>query len=357
MKKTKRRNAYRQRINAKNEPKISTSSSDSAIIHAYNFYNDHYTSDDAKSFILEYLRKIKKPKEYIKKISQAPSWECRTLGWHSRMLMNGGTLPKKLIIDFNKRLGNLEQKIIIEKEEVAVVKAPVQSNGAGNYIARLEEDIDSFLRTEEVPELAWLKQSNLNARNSKIVFDFYSPLYSELVDALGGKEKDLKEAYSGWKKPALKKYIALIKEIMTICENTRVVSVKNRKPRKKKVKTADELTKKVKYQKDDKELGFESVPVGKIIGSQQLWAFNTKTRTLTVLNALGEAGLSVKGTTVLGFDPKTSKSKKVRKPKETLQKLTSGGKVALRNLMEELSTKETEPNGRINSCMLLVRIL
>ena len=58
----------------------------------------------------------------------------------------------------------------------------------------------------------------------------------------------------------------------------------------------------------------------------------------------------------LDFDEATSKSKTLRKPTETLQKVLSGGKVILRNLMTEIKTKESVAVGRTNSDTILLRI-
>jgi hypothetical protein len=74
-------------------------------------------------------------------------------------------------------------------------------------------------------------------------------------------------------------------------------------------------------------------------------------------DALGPAGLSVKGTTLQGYDEETSVSKTIRKPDEVLPRLLKGGKLVLRKLMSEINSKESVPNGRINGDTILLRVI
>ena len=83
-----------------------------------------------------------------------------------------------------------------------------------------------------------------------------------------------------------------------------------------------------------------------IIGSSEVWFYNTKYRRVGVYRA--ENGtVSVKGTTIIGFDIKESKAFTLRKPEEFFKGL-SMGKRALSNALKTLKTKPTQPNGRIN---------
>ena len=72
---------------------------------------------------------------------------------------------------------------------------------------------------------------------------------------------------------------------------------------------------------------------------------------------MGPAGLSVKGSTLTGFDEKTSIVKTLRKPTEQLNKLKDGGKVTLRKFMDDIKCKAKTATGRINKETVLVRIV
>jgi hypothetical protein len=66
------------------------------------------------------------------------------------------------------------------------------------------------------------------------------------------------------------------------------------------------------------------------------------TRSLTVFNAIGPTGLSVKGTTIIGFDEKTLVTKKVRKPEVLLPKLLSATAAGIKKVMDEVTCKPKE---------------
>ena len=73
--------------------------------------------------------------------------------------------------------------------------------------------------------------------------------------------------------------------------------------------------------------------------------------------AEGHAGLSVKGSTLRGFDTSLSKCKKVRKPEEVLTKMLSGGKLAIKKQYDSINSKEKDLTGRINNETILLKIV
>ena len=85
--------------------------------------------------------------------------------------------------------------------------------------------------------------------------------------------------------------------------------------------------------------------------------FNTKYRTLQRYDALGPAGLSIKGTTLKGYDKDLSVGKKLRKPEQVLPRVLDGGKLILRKVIDEINSKESNPNGRINGDTILLRVI
>jgi hypothetical protein len=68
-------------------------------------------------------------------------------------------------------------------------------------------------------------------------------------------------------------------------------------------------------------------------------------------------GLSVRGSTITGFDETTSITKKLRKPEAVLKPLLEGGKIYLRKVMENINCKEQKATGRINPDTLLIRVI
>jgi hypothetical protein len=168
---------------------------------------------------------------------------------------------------------------------------------------------------------------------------------------------ELREAYSRYSKPKLKAYVEFIKSIVSSAETRAIVVKAIRKPRKKKEKSASVVVGKLKFKEKDDTYNVVSIDPKQIIGANQLWVFNTKYRTLAVYNAMGPAGLGVKGSTLIGWDEKTSTVKTLRKPTEQLNRLKEGGKIVLRKFMDEIKCKPKVATGHINTECVILRII
>jgi hypothetical protein len=167
----------------------------------------------------------------------------------------------------------------------------------------------------------------------------------------------VREGYSNFTKPQLKKMVAYCDTIITDAMKIAGEAKINRKPRKRKAKTPDQLVSKVQYCEKFDDLKLVSIKPKDIIGAMQLWVFNTKTRKLGVYHADDAGGFSVKGTCVTNYTESKSISKTVRKPSEMLPEVLKAGKIALRNILSGIATKETLLNGRINKDIVLLRVL
>ena len=344
------------------EPVLVEGCSESDLARALNWYNYVCSTDQAKEFVLVYLRSIKYDRNEMKKVgkSKLPN----SVGWMCRILSQGGHLPD----DYEDRMWtkiNAAIKAFEPDPEEVVVDKPVISiqervrDKTAELIGDIENQIDIFIKTGKLSfdVAAWMRQKDIKPAISQKIVDYYKPLYAELFDAMQGKDIELKEAYSHWKKAQLKTYVEIIKNIIVAAEGRVVIVRASRKPRKKKEKPASVIISKLKYKEEDKEYNVKSVKATDIVGCQQLWVFNSKYHTLAVYNAMGNTGLSVKGTTLTGFDEKTSIVKKLRKPKDQLVALDKAGKVNLRKFMDNIKCKPKEATGRINTDVVLVKVI
>jgi hypothetical protein len=344
--------------------------SQSEIIQAWNWYNYFHDSDKAKEYVLAYLKQQKATKEAIKNVSRIPSHNLNSIGWTCRILTNGGKLPKDLVEKTFSRLGTFAKQASAEPEvEEANTELPTNTVNVSvqdrvkartsDLISDLENEIDKFLNDGETSfKVAdWLRQNDVKPTIAQHIAEYYKPLYSELFDAHQGKDEELTEAYRHWKKPKMKAYVDLIKSIVSESESRAILIKAVRKPRKKKEKPAAVIVAKVKYKEKDDEFGIVSESPVQILGSNQVWLFNTKYRTLSVYNAMGPAGLGVRGSSLTGYDEKTSITKKLRKPKDQIATLMQGGKVVLRKFMDDVKCKPKEASGRLNSDTVILRVL
>lgn len=350
------------------EPDLREESTNVDIIMAYNWYNYFYDNNSAKEFVIEYLREFhKSEKELIKNVSRVNADEFRTIGWNCRILTVGGHLSPEIVnrtIEKIRELASNTIEEVVEDQSPAPVREVVSiqeriRNKAGDLIAEIEGEIDAFVRDGEnsFKIVEFMRKYEVKPQIAQRIADYYKPLYAELFDAIEGKDEQLKEAYSQWKKPKLKAYCEFIRNIVAEAESRSVIIKSIRKPRKKKEKPASVQVSRMKHLEKSEEFGFVSVKATEIIGANQLWVFNAKYRNLTVYNAMGPAGLGVKGTSITGYDEKTSVTKKLRKPTDQVNKLLAGGKIVLRKFMDEIKCKPKAANGRINMDTLLLRVI
>lgn len=350
------------------EPVLNKNSATIEIVEYYNWHNYFHNDDDAKQFVLDYLKAKKFPKSKIKAVSRIEPIKLRTIGWNFRTLTLGGELPKNMEDDSLHLLENLCTKLPEEEKEDEAPELPTRpivsiqqriANRASNLIGDLECELDKFCieGKNDLNIREWFQNNAVKPAVANLISEYYTPLYSELYDTLSGEDEVLKEAYDHWTKSDLKRYVAFVKEILSTAETYAVAVKIERKPRKKKEKPAALVVKKLKYKEKDDDYNICSIVPANIVGADSLWTFNCKSRILAVYNALGPTGLSIKGTTVVGFDEKTSICKKLRKPEDVLPRVLQGGKLVLRKLMDELTTSAKEANGRINSDIILLRFI
>lgn len=351
------------------EPDLRTKHSQSDIINAYSWYNYFYQSDDAKEFTIAYLKEIKYDRNIIKRLHSVDSNQFNTIGWNCRILHLGGVLPDDLRERVFTKIENLSASNTVEdREEDQSVKqesTPVISiqeriaAKTSDLIGEIEGAVDEFIRDgkSSFSISNFLRDKEVKPQIASRIADFYKPLYAELYDALEGNIADLKEGYSHLRKPRLRAYMEFIRDIVAGCETRSEVAKATRKPRKKKQKSPAQLISKLKFKEKDDTLNVSSVNPTSIIGANQLWVYNTKNRLLSVYNAMGPSGLNIKGTTITGYDEKTSVSKMLRKPENHVPNVVTAGKVAIRKIMDNLKTKPKPANGRINAESVLLRII
>ena len=175
----------------------------------------------------------------------------------------------------------------------------------------------------------------------------------------------VKEGYGHIKKAEIKKIVTAIENLLEACDFVIESSKATRKTRKPKSKPAAKVVEKLKYKKTDDKYKLASVDPANIVGASTLWVFNTKTRKLgkyvaAEVDPTGAgregSGLSVKGTTITGFDEAQSIQKTVRKPEEVLKEFKAAGKVKLRKFLDEINTTDTKLNGRINPDTILLKV-
>jgi hypothetical protein len=270
------------------------------------------------------------------------------------------------IIDEGKNDIDEEAVKAAEADKPAVYTPSIQERTRDAALLMTEEIEDAYESYQTDPEafdpkafkmLNLLKGKGAKAAHARIIRDFYAGDLAELNELASGEgDEQLKEGYKHRTRKQIKNFIAFLQEIESACNMLMQEAKVNKKPRKTKAVSKDKLVAKLKFKKTDEPLKLVSVNPADIIGAQELWVFNSKTRKLGKYVAEEFKELGVKGTTITGFSEMKSVQKTLRKPVEQLAAFKAAGKVVLRKFLEDINAVDTKMNGRLNEETLLLKV-
>ena len=268
------------------------------------------------------------------------------------------------IIDEGKN--DIDEDAVVVDDKPAVYTPSIQERTRDAALLMTEEIEDAYESYQADPEnfdpkafkmLNLLKGKGAKAAHARIIRDFYAGDLAELNELASGQgDEQLKEGYKHRTRKQIKNFIAFLQEIESACNMLMQEAKVNKKPRKTKAVSKDKLVAKLKFKKTDEPLKLVSVNPADIIGAQELWVFNSKTRKLGKYVAEEFKELGVKGTTITGFSEMKSVQKTLRKPVEQLAAFKAAGKVVLRKFLEDINAVDTKMNGRLNEETLLLKV-
>lgn len=348
------------------EPKVSVTSEDytSQLAHAFSFYNMNGDKRDARVYMRNYLKNFDKSGEAVKKFEDVPdSHFISTYGWLARIVTNGGSLRSDHQDNFTTYVSSM-LKVSYPKKQVVVEEAPRPSvqdymkEKAKEYIGELEGVIDDVIKTgSDFSLYNDLKLKQIPKPYCSDIQDWVTEKIKEYVSVYDSTDADLKEGYSNLGK---RKLMSLVKTLQQFEEDIQKYSdfkKANRKPRQKKVKPASVQVAKMKYKKEDTEARVTSIHPSEMVGASQVWVYNSKYKKLAVYRTESSLGIQVKGSTLQNYDPEMCEQKVVRRPEAFLPIVLSATKVKLRKIMDELTTKGSDVNGRINEECIILRAI
>ena len=349
-------------IYAGTEPKFSAEVSQLDLMKTLSWYAQNKDSKDAHKWACDFLKK-----KHKLDVSSVIKNQSPTFGFVCRIVSNGGLLSTKdqvWLDDTIQQIKNdLKKPNKVEKEEQPKVVVPnIQDRireKASECIGELEGQLDDLILskfTDNSAPYAVMHTMEIKGVHTKHISDWFKTKRIEFDDVLHTDDAEVKEGYSNFSKPQLKKVIAWCDQVILDCGKIAGEAVKSRKPRKRKTKTPEQLVAKIKVMEEHKELKLKSVPAKDIIGAMQLWVFNTKNRKLGCYHAIDADGLSVKGSSIINFNESKSVQKTLRKPEATLPEILKGGKVYLRNALDGIRAVESGLTGRLNADIILVRV-
>jgi len=341
------------------------------LIHAFQWYNQHKDSKDARKYLIEYL--VKNNEITALQQQAVPhlnlSWNIVD-GWLARCLSRGAWVPDTVFANFKERMNgfrdrlntivaekNLAAPVITDTSNVISIQERVQSK-VDYFIMELEAKFDDIWHEQSGKEFVpytWMVENEVKPMHAAKIAEYFRQRATDWIHIIESKDEYVKESYPRPRKEmieAAKFFTAIATDAEKLASNKNAA----RKPRKKKPVSFEKKVKNLKFKKDDTENKLVSIDPVKIMGAQKLWVYNVKTRKLGVYTASDDAGLAVKGSSIENYKYGESICKTLRKPKDVLSRVLEGGKVVLRKVMGEINSKPSELNGRINKDTILLRV-
>ena len=343
------------------EPVINPLDYTASLMRALNYYNSAFDNKDKRKWFMSYVGK--KSTEF----DELSDYEFRSVGTIIRLKQREQPLQDKELNFVEDSIKQLRVKAKEGKKYSTLKGEPKEkevkptvsiqdrmAEAASTHIGEINGMIDDFITNDtEIDVGSYLKANNVSPQVSKLIPGVFTKTIEELNKVLEGNDKQLVEGYSNIKKTKIKKLIKSLESISDACAQQAVAAKAARKPRAKKEKPASIVAKNVKYMKEHSELSIKSVAPEKIIGSSEVWIYNTKYKKLQVYRST--ATLGIKGTTILNYDVATSGSKTLRKP-ELVKGYAEMTKRSLGMEFKNLKTKEAAVNGRINEDCVILKV-
>jgi len=333
---------------------------------SFYYYNYHYNQKDTKKHVVEWMQNNDYPKAQVSDFIRSPDRMLSMTACSIVMAHRAGMPMRERQMEFLREqiayvLEQSEPVVEAESTDKVVVKAPsIQdrlNEKTSEHLAYFEALYDEVVMGASIDPKAfdYLTANSVPQSQINKFVELFEKRKAEVGAGQGKLFEEHAEAYRHFKAADYKRHYAFLDSMLDALEKYRDVKRATKKARVKKSPSKEKLVAKLKYCKQDPVLKLVSINPVDVIGAQELWVYNTKTRKLGQYVATSSAGFAIKGTSIENFTAK-SVSKTLRKPEAQLADFMKAGKVQLRKYMEGIKATETLLNGRINADTVLLKV-
>jgi hypothetical protein len=262
--------------------------------------------------------------------------------------------PGQKILDSKKKDENAKaQRKVLSPQELMRRKV----NSTVGYDLDYLEDEWIEGQTTDIDLYTQFQKHELKGATVPYVKNRIEEMRSEYYDAYHKNDDVAVESFSHLSRKELKRRLEVCDTMLSDLDKIQAAAKATRKKRTPKARTADKQIKSLKYLKEDKtQYKIVSVDPLSVPGAFRLYTFNVKNRELTEYTTLSANGFEIKGTTIQNFDPETSRKTRLRKPDAFLPIVLKKTINQIDKEWKKLTTKTSEPTGRINADTILLRV-
>ena len=359
-----------------------------------NFWYMNYKHNENIEHCFKWMKQAGYDKETINNVKKSAKYESY-LGIYCKMLLDGcpdynekendywqacpgaaGDIkPISEFIEKKIKHHNEIGKGIAEEKKATTKNVYIPSiqdrlqEAAGERTEELDQWLDDWMRDpkanplKNVHPIQLFKKKEINIGHLRFVTNWFAGGYEELQELANlpspknrtDMQEQLAEGYSSYSKAQIKELTDFYKRLNDAIDIIKAEQKQNRAVRKPKVKSAQELVKKLKFKPSDGDFGIASINPSEVIDATAIVVFNTKNRKIGIYYAEDHTQFKVKGTTLLHFSETKSLQRTVRKPDEVLPQWKKVTKHKLKSQFGYLKTTETKMNGRFNADTIILK--
>ena len=343
----------------------------SALIAAFTWYNYHYDKKTVKELVIDWLTRNDRQRD-ARDFARVPESTIRNqTGWLCRMNTMGLDLNEHELLTVDTaitehlRTVRAIREVVKAAEPDAVARPNIQDRlrdkmveAAGEIEGMYDDMIVAGAKmSADFKPLLVLRGMNVAPQMVGEIAQHWKTRLAELEEVVRGKDAQLVEGYNNFGKLQVKNLVKFAEQVVADCGSYVQIKKVERKPRKKKPVSAEKLTARFKYLREFAELKLQSEPVTRLVNAQEAWLYETKKRKLIYVVADTHAGsFTVKGSSLIGFDPTNSVQKTLRKPAEQIKALLQGGVAQHRKYFKDIKATEIKFNGRGSENLILLKI-
>lgn len=324
---------------------------------SYNWYSSMVDVSDARAYMIAFLKR-KNRDDLIPRVREIPDSSFPlTPSWIARLDDLGCDMGASVDWAINQvtdalRYAKRSKEASDEPEQRGPTAGEQKLTG---FIGEIETIVDRKEWSFNVYEA--LKANGFPTSYVNQIADYYIPLRDELKLVIANTDPNLYEGYRGTPKKEIKEKYEWLNVLVEDCQKYGSNEKKLRAPRKKKAPSMEKTLRHFVYKKEDLELKIASVNPAEIVGAQELWMYDTKYRTLTVLRSPQGRTLGIERRSIIGFDPATSDTKSVgRKAEYFVGQVKERTRAGLKRLMAEATSKSQDPKFRSSEETVVLRV-
>jgi len=344
----------------------------SELSKAFTWYNYYFDKKEAKIMLLQWLEHCGR-KDEVKLIKGASDSEYSlTHCWLARMNTMGLELRESELAAINNVVTGLKYS----KQEATQTAGEIADEAAAKKVTiqdRLREKVvecaseidglfDTFVKegakmSASYKPIALLRGMNVVPQMVGYISDIWKKELAEFEAVVDGSDKELAEGYDKYTKTQMKNFVKFAEQVISDCQSYLQVKKSERKPRAKKIVSPEKQAMRFKYLKEFPELKLKSEPPSKLVAAQEVFLYDVqKRKVIYVVADLNAGSLTIKGTSIVGFDERKTVMKTLRNPTEQLKVLMSSGKPAMRKYFDEITTVAIKFSGRSNENLVILRV-